>query len=136
MKKIIILNLAFLGCICNAQIKKRQFGDYRYVLKQKSYFYKDYKGLDAIENQYYLGKKIATGCLESMKRNDSVFSQGNLLFDNTKKILKCKEVYYLDMKQDSDSIIRFSKQLTNGIFKMEKYMRYKDGKVIDKISKD
>ncbi|RNA62668.1 hypothetical protein D1631_12355 [Chryseobacterium nematophagum] len=71
-----------------------------------------------------------------MKRNDTVFSQGNLLFDNTKKILKCKEVYYLDMKQDSDSIIRFSKQLTNGIFKMEKYMRYKDGKVIDKIPND
>ncbi|WP_262697323.1 hypothetical protein [Chryseobacterium nematophagum] len=40
------------------------------------------------------------------------------------------------MKQDSDSIIRFSKQLTNGIFKMEKYMRYKDGKVIDKIPND
>ncbi|WP_183148099.1 hypothetical protein [Chryseobacterium nematophagum] len=57
MKKIIILNLAFLGCICNAQIKKRQFGDHTYILKQKSCFYKDYKGLDAIENPYYLGKK-------------------------------------------------------------------------------
>ncbi|RMZ59970.1 hypothetical protein D1632_10250 [Chryseobacterium nematophagum] len=119
-KNIIALSLAFLGSICNAQTGNQQMGNHSYTSKQKSYFYKDYKGLNAVENQYYLGKKMVTECLDTMKRNDSIFSKGIISFNNSKRILKCKEVYYLDMKKDSDSIIRISKQLGSGIFKMEK----------------
>ncbi|MEC4049846.1 hypothetical protein OX284_010435 [Flavobacterium sp. SUN046] len=127
MKKLIVFSLLFINCFIYSQ-KPIKVSNIEFKVKDLKKILVDEK-VTATFRTLYKNNKIECGCIIKGVRNDSIFIKGSIQVKD--KELICKEYYYYELKNYTDSIIRHFK-LNKGHLIIKEYLRYNDGKIIYK----